>query len=895
MNADGKQIMLIDGNSLVHRAFYALPLLSNRQGVYTNAVYGFTTMLYKILAQESPDYIAVAFDKGRVTFRHEQFQDYKGHRKETPEELRPQFPWIKKILRAMNIPVFELEGFEADDLIGTLAKEAERAGLNVTIVTGDRDTLQLISPQTRVMLTRKGISELEVFDLDTFRQKYCIEPVQMRDVKGLMGDPSDNIPGVPGIGEKTALKLVREFGSLENLLENLEQVSGAKLKQKLSEYEQQARLSKSLATIDCRAPLEVKLEDCAYRQPDYPALLEIIKELEFKSLLKNVLETMEKEKISESGETVTPGETEAVRIRDFSLLTSPEEIKSYVQSLITQGEAGIFLKLTDPDYREASVEVIALADSPHSARSIVVRSSGLDEGQLGQLLLPLINNEVKLYFHDAKAAWNIFKRWGLELTSVAGDTMVAGYLLNPTSSSYSLASLALEHLGQALVEPENSALDAALKACTVMNLQGIFDQKLTAAGMGELYREIELPLTVILAEMEFNGVSLDRAQLEEMSSSLEKDIQRLTQEIYRLAGEEFNINSPRQLGNILFNKLGLPPVKKTKTGYSTSAEVLEELASRHEIVARILEYRQLVKLKSTYVDGIKALINPATGKVHTTFNQTVTATGRLSSTEPNLQNIPIRLEAGRRIRKVFVPSPGRLLLTADYSQVELRILAHMSRDVNLIKAFQQGEDIHSRTAAEVFDVSLEQVTREMRRRAKAVNFGIVYGISEYGLARDLGISRQEARSYIERYFQRYRGVKEWIERTIAEARQNGYVTTLYNRRRYLPDLFSSNRNIRSFGERTAVNTPIQGSAADIIKLAMVRVNARLKENNFQTNMILQVHDELVFDVPKEEVKEVAEIVRQSMERVATLEVPLKVDIKVGPNWYDLTPLESWQG
>lgn len=885
------KLLLVDGNSITHRAFHALPLLSTSAGIFTNAVYGFTLMLQKALEEADPDYVAVAFDHSKVSFRTELLATYKAQRPETAVELRPQFALIKKLLQAWCIALYECEGFEADDLIGTLARQAVDQGLTCLILTGDRDALQLVNEKVKVMLMRKGISQVEIYDPQAIRERYGLDPLQLIDVKALMGDASDNIPGIPGIGEKTALQLVREFGDLEAVLANAGKIKRQKLAENLILYADQARLAKRLATICCEAPVQLDLEYCRRREPDYAGLLSIFKELEFHSLIKDVLRKMQAGKRVALSENPPPGHK--VQVNSLTLppplvLEGISHLENLVQDLEREKEIALELKFTSPTYMEADLEAVALA---WEGKTAVLPARGLPRQAVAVALEPLVAGEqAALLFHDAKAALVWLAEAGAQVGEPAGDTMVAGYLLNPTASRHDLPELCLEHLDIAMVEWEDPLLGTARRAHAVLQLHGVLAEKIRLASMEDLYREVEVPLTRVLACMERSGVAVDLPTLELMGTELDNALQKLTEEIYNLAGEKFNINSPRQLATILFEKLGLPPVKKTKTGFSTDAEVLEELALKHDIAAHLVEYRQIMKLKSTYIDGLKPLINPRTGRLHTSFNQTVTATGRLSSSEPNLQNIPVRLELGRRLRKAFVPrGAGRVLLAADYSQIELRILAHISGDEKLKEAFLLGEDIHARTAAEVFGVSLEEVTPEMRRAAKAVNFGIIYGISDFGLARDLGISRREAHEYIERYFQRYPKVKAYLEEVVQKARETGYVTTLLGRRRYLPDLFSPNYNVRSFGERTARNTPIQGSAADIIKVAMVRIFRRLQEEGLKAEMILQVHDELIFDVPEEELEQVGQLVKEAMERAIPLDIPLQVDLKCGPNWYDLKP------
>lgn len=887
------KFMILDGNSLIHRAFYAIPLLTTSEGIFTNAVFGFVNMLLKILADEKPACVAVAFDKGKVTFRMDHFEQYKGHRKSTPDELRPQFALAKEVLGAMKIPVYELEGYEADDLIGTMTKLAEKEGYRTLIVTGDRDALQLVSPHTEVLLTKRGITELDKYDPAKVNERYGLTPPQIIDLKGLMGDASDNIPGVPGVGEKTALKLLREFGSIENLYEKLDSLPANKLTEKLAANKDLAFLSKKLATIVTDVSYDIDLAQCVCSEPDYEALLSLFRKFEFRSLIKSTSEKMRSSGINAGA----GGDQEQGPVAGDYKQLSLEEGMELLASEIHQGEIGIYYELTNPDPMLAELAGLSWCIRPGQAHYVagnqalqtqLFREEEHNISGLAGLVGARIG--VKRFCHDAKRLLVALDRYGIRWSGIEQDTMLAAYLLNPTGRDQDLADLSAKYLGINLM-PGEPVHDACAKADIIMRLQEQLADQLAKNGMDDLYYNVELPLTRILADMEITGVKVDREQLKVMSGELGAKLEVLTADIYRLAGEEFNINSTKQLGYIFFEKLNLPVIKKTKTGYSTDVEVLEVLAEEHEIVARILEYRQLAKLKSTYVDGLAGLINPRTGKIHTSFNQTVTATGRLSSTEPNLQNIPIRLEEGRRIRKVFIPSePGHLLVTADYSQIELRVLAHISGDANFIRAFREGEDIHTHTASEVFGVPDEQVTKEMRDRAKAVNFGIVYGISDYGLARNIKVTRKEAKTYIDGYLRRYPGVKRFMEEIIIKAREQGYVSTILNRRRYLPDIASPNHNIRSFGERTAMNTPIQGSAADIIKLAMVKVDSRLREKGLQTKMILQVHDELIFEVPRSEMETVIPLIRDCMENAVQLDVPLTVDMKTGGNWYDMEKL-----
>lgn len=868
-----KKFMVLDGNSLIHRAFHALPLLSNRQGVFTNAALGFTTMLFKLLKQEKPDYIVVAFDEGK-TFRHEEFKEYKGTRKATPEELKPQFPIVKSILKALNIKILSMPGYEADDIMGALAKTADNQGFESIIVTGDRDALQLVSERTHVFITKKGISEIREYDLDSILQEYGLTPCRLIDVKALMGDKSDNIPGVPGVGEKTAVKLVKEFGTLKNMMENIGQVSPVKLQEKLRKFEDQIWISFRLAEIQRDLDLKVEFKDCRFEEPDYDKLLCIFDELEFRRLTKEVLEAIKKD--------------DSINVKchkdpEFIVPRSGEELKDYLDS--TAGESTLAVYIVS--------DASAMALYGQNMACVVDFESVLRQDEVKDILKELFSGERKIIFHDAKKAMWALERFGIKVGSGFGDSQLAAYLLNPSASEYPLPQLSIEYLDETIIEKDDEVfLTCAIYAQAIQRLYPTLTEKLKDLGLYELYSAVELPLEQVLFGMEFKGISVNYQILNDMSKELGSEIDKVAGEVFDLAGEVFNLNSPRQLGEILFTKLGLPAAKKTKTGYSTSASVLEQLSGKHPIIDKILLHRQLVKLKSTYVDGLYKLVDKNTGRIHTTFNQTITATGRLSSTEPNLQNIPIRMEMGRKIRKVFVVGEEDwVLFAADYSQIELRVLAHLSGDENLRRAFVEHEDIHRRTASEVFGVAMEDVDYNMRRMAKAVNFGIIYGISDFGLSRDLGISRREAGAFIDKYYAKYPRVKIYMEKIIIEAREKGYVTTILQRRRYLPDLFSSNRNVRNFGERTAMNTPIQGSAADIIKLAMLDVDREMKMREMKGAMLLQVHDELIFELPKTELQESAKLIKACMENACSLEVPLEVDMKYGNNWYEMEDFE----
>jgi len=868
-----RKFVIVDGSSLVHRGFYALPLLTTASGLYTNAVYGFTTMMIKLLGELKPDLIVVAFDKGKITFRNEVYAEYKAHRKPTPGELSQQFPLVKEVLQALGITAIEQAGYEADDIIGTLATKAGKMGHQVIIVTGDQDALQLISPNIQVMLTKKGISDMDVYDNQAFEAKYGVTPQQQIDLKGLMGDTSDNIPGVPGIGKITAGKLIIEYGTIENLLKNIDHVAGKKIQENLRNHQEIALLSKQLATIVCDMPIEFVAENFEFH-PDGEKVKELCVKFEFKSLLGKI------SNIFPGNEEKCLDEPEC--LPQVVIVTQYDEVAKIVKQVRQAGLLEFYAIVIGklPDIRMQGVAVIVLGKT--------VYIPGDAEG-FSDILLIFADQTVMKVTHDAKIIYNACTKLGIALQGLVFDTVLAAYLLDPTASNYSLAMLKQQYLGQAshhqLEKMPHDPIFAVWAAHTIHTIYPGLKQGLVDNQLDQLFDQVELPLIEVLAAVENYGIKVDADSLQVMSDDLGAKIEILLAEIYQCAGEKFNVNSPKQLGVILFEKLNLPVSKKTKTGYSTDAEVLEKLIGQHDVIDKLLEYRILTKLKSTYLDGLATLICPSTGRIHTTFNQMVTATGRLSSSEPNLQNIPIRTEAGRKIRELFVPGEGYdYIMSADYSQIELRILADMSRDDNLIESFAQRQDVHTRTAAEVFEVPMSEVTAELRSRAKAVNFGIVYGISDYGLSRDIGVSRAEAGQYINNYFIKYHGVKEFIERVVKEARRQGYVTTLFGRRRYLPDINNSNFNLRSFAERTAMNTPIQGTAADIIKKAMVDVFHALQSENLQSRILLQVHDELIIEVPENEVKQVAKIVKQAMEQSVELQVDLVVDVKIGKNW-----------
>lgn len=845
----GEKLVIIDGNSLLNRAFYALPPMTNSKGQPTGAIYGFTTMLFKIFNEIKPNYIGAAFDRKAPTFRHIAYKDYKAGRKKMPDELGAQFEPVKELLRAFNIGIYEIDGYEADDIIGTITKRYESPELEVVIFTGDRDALQLVSPYTKVMITKKGITETETYDLNYLKEKYNLNPKGIIDLKGLMGDSSDNIPGVPGVGEKTALKLLSQFGTLENVFENIDNISGKKLNENLRENKETAYFSKKLATINVNVPIETDLSNMRIKDYDYIKIRNLFEDYEFKSLINKI--PVKDEKIHFN----------MPQIQNFN------EDSNLIKTITSNG---IFNFIINESGMIFDGGILAQPSQIEYFKEIFESDS-------------IVKNT-----YDGKYAYNFLKGKGIELKNLNFDGEIASYLLNPSESKYDMLNLLNQYSGI-----NTSGIDAddknGIAALYVQKLDDIKRNMLTEInkhGMNELFEKIEMPLIEVLSSMECLGFKVDAQILHDIGFELSEEIDKLTGEIYDIAGSEFNINSPKQLGVILFEKLNLPVIKKTKTGYSTDAEVLEELSDKHEIVDKIINYRQLVKLKSTYTDGLISCIGKD-GRIHSSFNQTVTATGRISSTEPNLQNIPIKMEQGRRIRKAFVPENDEyVIISGDYSQIELRVLAHISQDKSLINSFVNNEDIHRRTASEVFGIPMDEVTPLQRSRAKAVNFGIIYGQSDYGLSKELKISRKEAKSYIDNYFKRYSGVKDYLDSAILDAKDKGYVTTLMNRIRYIPEINSTNKNVKKFGERLAMNTPIQGSAADIIKIAMVKVYSRIKKEKLKSRLILQVHDELIVEAYKNEIDYMKQLIKSEMENAVKLSVPLVVDINVGNNWYE---------
>jgi len=864
--------VLLDGNSLANRAFYALRLFSTSDGVYTNAVYGFLTMLFKLLEEEKPDYLAVAFDMGRATFRHAEYAAYKGTRKAPPDEFRPQLDLLREVLTALNVPWFRVEQYEADDLLGTLSRQAAEQGVQTLVVTGDRDAFQLVDENVTVLFTKKGISDVVRYTPEQLMADYGLRPEQVIDLKALMGDQSDNIPGVPGVGEKTALKLLSQYESLEGVYAHLDEIKGA-LKQKLADGRESAFLSKRLATIDRNAPVTFNPEELQVRPPNYAEALPLFRRLEFKSLLPKVTPPAEGSQADVVAEAAASHAVEAVK--PLVVHSAAELVERVVQAAPERLYllAPCRIPGDNPGCPEPAAVAVALP-------GCVLYAAGEAASGVAELLAsgrPLVGFDLKPVYNWAFAQ-------GRQPRGPAFDAALAAYLLDPGRTVYRLEDLARQYeLGEL---PEGGTPGAlATRASVLPALQERLEEALQREGLMHLLRDIEVPLLPILAEMEAAGVGVNRDTLAEMSQEIGVRIEELTAEIYALAGTPFNIGSPKQLGEVLFERLGLPAGKKTKSGgYSTDAEVLEELAVEYEIAAKILDYRTLTKLKGTYLDALGALV-ARDGRIHTTFTQTVAETGRLSSKDPNLQNIPIRIEEGRRIRRAFVPRPGNLLVSADYSQIELRVVAHYSGDPALREAFEQDLDIHTRTAAVVWDVPMEAVTPEMRRKAKAVNFGLIYGQTDFGLARSVGMSRKEAKAFIETYFERFAGVKAYMEQKKAEAREKGYVTTLDGRKRYLPEIHHRVYSIRQNAERMAINTPIQGTAADLMKKAMLSVRRALRESGLQAQMILQVHDELVFECAEADVAALTALVRREMEGAMQLSVPLKVEVKVGPNWY----------
>lgn len=878
-----RKLVLIDGHSILNRAFYGVPDLTNAAGLHTNAIYGFLNILFKILDEESPDYLTVAFDVKAPTFRHEMFKEYKGTRKPMPEELREQVPVMKEVLQAMGIRIIEQAGYEADDLLGTIAKRAEAEGIDVSLVSGDRDLLQIATDRIRIRIpkTKGGRTEIENYYAADVEAKYQVNPVQFIDLKALMGDTADNIPGVPKVGEKTATDLMVQFGSLDGIYENIDEVTKKSVKESLIQNKDLAYLSRELATIKLDSPLTYTLEEARVGNFFNEASYILFKKLEFKNLLNKFEKGVSNEEISAS----------------FHLVENLAEVEALFTRVLSDKDRQIGLKVVKEAGRHGELLGVAL-HLQEEGSFLVLKQGFLTEDYLKEKIA-LLGAQCRIATADIKSEYAYLQA---QDTDRFFDVILAAYLLNPLKNDYTVEDIANEYLNLMLPEkgqafgrlsfkdalnekPEDFLKYCCFEAYVCAQAAVCLQQKLEETQMDRLMREIEMPLTLVLFSMEEEGIRVNPEALKDYGEALSGKITELEQEIYSEAGCEFNINSPKQLGEILFEKMGLPGGKKTKTGYSTAADVLEKLSGEYPVVKHILEYRGLTKLKSTYADGLAAYIEDE-NRIHSTFNQTITATGRISSTEPNLQNIPIRMELGRQIRKVFIPKDGFCFMDADYSQIELRVLASMSGDERLIEAYRSHADIHRTTASQVFHIPFEEVTDLQRRNAKAVNFGIVYGISSFGLSEDLSISRKEAAAYIEQYFETYPQVKQFIDSLVKDAKKNGYAVTLYGRRRPVPELFSSNFMQRSFGERVAMNSPIQGTAADIIKIAMIRVFERLKKEGLKSKLILQVHDELLIETALEEEEQVRMILEEEMVHASSLAVELEIDLHVGINWYE---------
>ncbi len=894
-------IYLIDGTAQIYKAFYAIQSLSTSKGFPTNAIFGFIKGLMKLIRDESPQYLGVSFDLAGPTFRHEMFKDYKANRPETPQELIQQIPKIKEFLKAMKIPIYEMKGFEADDVLATLAKKAEQQGMKVVIVTSDKDLLQLVSDKVVTLSERMG--HKVIYTPEKVKEKYGIAPAQIKDFLGLVGDSSDNIPGVHGIGPKTASKLLQQFNSLEALLEHPEAVKSQKQRTNLEEGKDLALKSKELATVRIDVPVDVNLEELQRSDPNYQELKNYFHDLEFYSFIRDLIPTQDT--------SCTPAEGEPRQEEKYyTTVLTEDHLQQVIEELRQSGGFAVDTETTSVRPMRAELVGISVSTKPHHGYYIPVghRYIGAPKQLTPEVVIqqfkPLLEDEsLAKYGQNIKYDMIVLSHYGIHLQGVAFDSMVASYVLNPSKRSHSMDNLAQEYLKHATISYEDvvgkgakqTTIDmiplervteyAAEDADVTLQLTHVLKTKIEEQQLQKLYQEVELPLINVLLSMERHGVKVDTEMLKALSAEFLEKLKGLEQEIYQRAGQEFNIRSTKQLGSILFEKLQMPPGKKTKSGYSTNEEVLTDLLrAGYELPGKILEYRQLSKLKSTYSDALPKQIDPKTGRIHTSYNQTVAATGRLSSSDPNLQNIPIRTEEGRRIRQAFVPEEGYLLLSADYSQIELRILAHVTGDEELIRAYQQDEDIHTKTALRLFGLPAAEITPTMRREAKTVNFSVIYGISAFSLSKDLNISRKEAQRYIDEYFALYKGVKHYVRDTIERVRKQGCVTTLLNRIRYIPEIHSKNNNVRQFAERTAVNTPIQGTAADMIKLAMIAIHKKLTRDYPDVKMIMQVHDELVFEVPEPQAEEIRSRVVDDMESVLDLKVPVKVDAHYGRNW-----------
>ena len=896
-------LLLFDGNALVHRAFHAIPPLTlSRTGEMVNAVQGFASTLLKVLNEIKPTHWAIAFDPPTPTFRHEKFEDYKAQRPKTPEELVSQIKRVHQLVDAFNIPTFEIDGYEADDVLGTLSCQASQQNADTLIVTGDNDMLQVVSPSTKVMSPRRSFSDTVIYDEAGVEQKYGISPTQLADFKSLNGDPSDNIPGIPGIGEKTAVKLLNQFGSLDEIYAHIDEVTPEKLQASLRDHKDQVLQNKELATIVTDVPITLNLDACQVSAYDRQQVVELFRELGFVQLLSRLPEEME------GTPTVAPGKP--VSKNDYHIVDNDQALDKLVTQLLAAEEFTVDLETSAKEVMACELVGISLSSQPGEAYYVPVGHRGLS--QISQLPLSQVIARLKPVLEDIKIPkiaqngkfdMTVLAEYGIKLENLSFDTMIAAYLLG--EKSIGLKALAFNKLGvemtpitdligtgakqlsMAMIPIEQVTDYACADADITLRLKSVLDAELRQEGLWQLFSEVEMPLVPVLVAMERNGVAIDVELLRDMSHSLGKEMLRLEAEVYNSLGYRFNINSSQQLSRILFEELKLPKPRKTKSGYSTEASILEELKGTHPIIELVLQYRQLAKLKSTYTDALPALVNPKTGRLHSSFNQTGTTTGRLSSSEPNMQNIPIRSELGGKIRQAIIAQPGWQLLSADYSQIDLRALAHISQDPELIATFLRDEDVHTATAARIFNVPPDKVTSEMRRVAKTVNFGVIYGMSDYGLEQATSFSREEAAQFISAYFEKYRKVREYIENTKSQARERGYVQTVLGRRRYIPEINSPNRQIREAAERMAINMPVQGTSADIIKIAMVNLHREMEKQKLRTKMTLQVHDELLFEVPPEEIDKMKELVAEVMPQALKLSVLLKIDIKLGKNWAEM--------
>ena len=901
-------LVLFDGNAIIHRAFHALPPLTvSKTGETIGAVYGFVSMLLKTINELKPTHYAIAFDRPAPTFRHKLFDQYKAHRPKTPDELISQLGRVRQMVEAFHIPIFELDDYEADDVLGTLGHQASEQDIDTIIVTGDADAMQLVSPRVKVLTPKRGFGDTMLYDETAVSQKYGVKPEQIADLKGLKGDPSDNIPGILGVGEKTAVRLIQQFGSIDQIYAHIDEVTPPKLQTLLQQNEALARQSKELTTIVTQTPVTLNLDDCQVSRYDRQELAELFRELEFFSLLPKLPE-VETAEIAPASQAQV--EAKSIPRQDYHTVNTASALDVMLNRLLSTKSFALDLETTSLDAISAQLVGISLSPAPGEAYYIPIGHVGW--GQVEQLPLAQVLDSLRPLLeapdlaktaHNSKYDMTILAEYGVAVNNLTFDTMIAAHLLN--EKSLGLKALTFNRLGiemtpitaligsgakqfsMSQVEVNQAADYACADADMTLRLTELLKPELHQQGLWSLFAEVELPLVPVLISMERKGVALDTDLLRQMSHRLGEQLLKLEAEIYNWAGHQFNINSPQQLSSVLFEELKLPPARKTKSGYSTGASILEELRGVHPIIEHILEYRQLAKLKSTYIDALPALLNPKTGRIHTSFNQTRTATGRLSSSEPNLQNIPVRGDLGKEVRQAFIAPPNSRLLAGDYSQIDLRVLAHLSQDKSLLDAFLQDEDIHAATAAKLFGINASQLTPDMRRLAKTVNFGVIYGMSDYGLEQATELSRDEATQFIASYFAQHPGVEQYIETTKQKVRKTGYVQTLLGRRRYIPEINSSDRQVREAAERMAINMPVQGTSADIIKVAMINLHREMTQRQLKSKMLLQVHDELVFEVPEAELEEMQKLVPQMMSTTLELSVPVKVDIKSGHNWGEM--------